>query len=59
MAYSLVSGIMSLIIGIVMIVGGASGQLVLRGTNRSDLLMILGVIVIAYGAYVTYKSRQS
>ena len=59
MAYSLVSGIISLIIGIVMIVGGASGQLVLRGTNRSDLLMILGVIVIAYGAYVTYKSRQS
>ena len=59
MAYSLVSGIISLIIGIVMIVGGASGQLVLRGTNRSDLLMILGVIVIAYGAYVTYKSIQS
>ena len=59
MAYSLVSGIISLIISIVMIVGGASGQLVLRGTNRSDLLMILGVIVIAYGAYVTYKSRQS
>lgn len=58
MAYSTTSGIISLIIGIIMVAGGASGQLVLRGTNRSDLLMLLGIVVIAYGAFVTYKSRQ-
>lgn len=58
MAYSTTSGVISLIIGFVMVAGGASGQLVLRGTNRSDLLMLLGIVVLAYGAYVTYKSRQ-
>lgn len=56
---SKISGIISIIIGLVMIVGGGTGNLVLRGTNRSDLLMILGFIVIAYGAYVTYKSQQA
>lgn len=54
---SKISGIISIIIGLVMIVGGGTGNLVLRGTNRSDLLMILGFIVIAYGAYVTYKGQ--
>lgn len=53
------SGIWALILGIIMIVGGASGQLVLRGTNRSDLLMGLGVLVLIYGIYALYKATRS
>jgi hypothetical protein len=55
---SKISGIISVIIGLIMVIGGGTGNLVLRGTNRSDLLMILGIIVIAYGAYVTYKATK-
>ena len=52
------SSIYAFIIGTIMIIGGASGNLVLRGTNRSDLLMLLGIVVIAFGIYNAYKSKN-
>ena len=54
----LTSSIYAFIIGTIMIIGGASGNLVLRGTNRSDLLMLLGIVVIAFGIYNAYKSKN-
>ncbi len=40
-----------IIIGIVMIVGGASGKLALRGTNSSGALVVVGVLLLGYGIY--------
>lgn len=42
-------GIVSIIIGIGMIVGGLSGGLVLRGTNSSGGLAVVGGIVMVIG----------
>jgi hypothetical protein len=39
----------SLIGGIVMIVGGLSGSLVLRGTGSSGALVLLGIVVLIIG----------
>ena len=55
---NITSSIYAFIIGTIMIIGGASGNLVLRGTNRSDLLMLLGIVVIAFGIYNAYKSKN-
>ena len=41
----------SLIMGILMVVGGASGKLVLIGTNSSTALTIVGVIIAAFGLF--------
>jgi hypothetical protein len=41
----------SIIIGIVMIVGGLSGNLVLIGTNSGVALAVLGGILILRGIY--------
>jgi hypothetical protein len=41
----------NIIIGIVFIVGGLSGKLVLRGTNSSMALVVVGFILVAVGIY--------
>jgi hypothetical protein len=46
----------NIIIGIFMIVGGASGKLVLVGTHSSAALMVLGVGLVIWG--VVSKLRQ-
>jgi hypothetical protein len=40
-----------IIIGIVMIVGGATGKLVLIGTNSSAALVVLGVVMVVWGVF--------
>ena len=42
-------GIGNIIVGVIFIIGGLSGQLVLRGTNSSGLLAVLGVGLIIWG----------
>jgi hypothetical protein len=42
-------GIISIVIGLVMIVGGLSGKLVLIGTHSGMALAGLGVVVILLG----------
>jgi len=44
-------GLWSVLVGLVMIIGGASGQLALRGTNSSTALIVVGVCVLAFGGY--------
>jgi len=39
----------NILIGIIFIIGGASGQLVLRGTNSSDALIFVGIGLVIWG----------
>ncbi len=41
----------SIIIGLIMIIGGLSGKLVLIGTNSGGLLALVGVLVLGRGIY--------
>ena len=50
--------IIGLIIAIVMIIGGLSGGLVLRGTNSSGLLVIVGLGFAAYELYRAWRNGQ-
>ena len=44
--------------GLIMIGGGASGQLALRGTNSSGALMTVGGILIAVGIFQMSKAQS-
>lgn len=41
----------NIIVGIIFIIGGLSGQLVLRGTNSSAALVVLGIFLIGRGIF--------
>jgi hypothetical protein len=47
----------SIIIGLVFIVGGLSGQLALIGTNSGVALAVVGVLLIGRGVYRIRKQR--
>lgn len=49
----------NIIFGLVAIVGGASGQLVLRGTNNSTALMVVGAGLVIYGIFQVVRGNQS
>jgi uncharacterized membrane protein YfcA len=49
----------SLIVGIFMVIGGASGKLVLIGTNSSTALVIVGVVVAAFGLFQMLANKQA
>lgn len=51
--------ILSLFGSIAMIIGGASGRFVLRGTNSSTGLVVAGVLWLIYDIYqlATHRSR--
>ena len=50
-------GIISIIIGVVFIIGGLSGRLVLIGTNNGPALAVLGAVIIVIGVIRVAKSR--
>ena len=50
-------GIGNIIFGLIFIVGGASGQLALIGTNSSGLLVVLGVGLLGWGGYQAYSGQ--
>lgn len=56
----ILSEIYPVLLGIVFVVGGLSGQLVLRGTNSSTLLALFGAGICVYGIIriATLKSRM-
>lgn len=43
-------GVISIIIGIIFIIGGLSGRLVLIGTHSGPALAVVGVLLILVGA---------
>jgi hypothetical protein len=51
-------GIVNIIIGLVFIVGGLSGQLSLRGTQSGPLLAVVGVGLVGLGIYRLAKKRS-
>ena len=44
-------GIINIIIGLVFIIGGLSGQMSLRGTHSGGGLAIVGVVLILFGVF--------
>ena len=52
-------GILSIIIGGVMVAGGLSGQLVLRGTGSGGGLAAVGALVIGIGVYRIVRAKNA
>jgi hypothetical protein len=50
-------GVISIIIGIVFIVGGLTGNMALRGTSSGPALAVVGGLLIALGVYRIVASR--
>jgi hypothetical protein len=48
----------NIVFGLVFIIGGASGQLALRGTNSSGALMVVGGILVAVGIFQVVKAKS-
>ena len=48
----------NIIFGLIMLVGGLSGEMVLIGTQSSDALTILGAIILAVGIYQMLKKQD-
>ncbi len=51
--------VITLIVGLVMFLGAASGNYVLRGTNSSEALLVVSLLVMAYGGYKIYSATKS
>jgi len=47
----------SVIVGLVFIAGGLSGQLALVGTNSGTALAVVGVLIVGRGIYRIRKQR--
>ena len=52
------TGIFNIVIGGVMIVGGAMGELALLGTNSSPAIVVVGVIVAGMGVVQIIKLKR-
>jgi hypothetical protein len=52
--------IIYIIIGLVLLVGGLSGQLVFRGTDSGPLIAVVGAGLMIYGGYQVWtKTAKS
>jgi predicted phage tail protein len=49
----------SIVFGIIMIIGGASGKLVLIGTNSSTALVVVGVAMAAFGVFQMMSKKNT
>jgi len=49
----------SVIIGLIFIVGGLSGQLALIGTNSGTALAVVGVLILGRGIYRIRKQPRA
>jgi hypothetical protein len=56
---SIVGRIIGIGISLVMIIGGLSGELVLRGTNSSTALVIVGVLLLVFEIVMLAASNQN
>jgi hypothetical protein len=48
----------NIVIGVVMVVGGLSGKLALKGTNSSGALAAIGAGLVVWGIVQIVRSRQ-
>ena len=51
-------GVLSVVIGLVMVVGGLSGRLVLMGTHSGTALAVLGGVIIVIGVARIIAARR-
>jgi len=51
--------IIQLLLSIALIIGGLSGEFVLRGTNSSGLLVVFGFVWLIYDIYAIYKYQTA
>jgi hypothetical protein len=56
---SAMGGVINILIGLVLVGGGLSGNLVLRGTDSGPLLAVLGAGLVAYGGYQLWRARRT
>jgi uncharacterized membrane protein YgdD (TMEM256/DUF423 family) len=49
----------NIVIGVVFIIGGLSGQLALRGTESGPALAALGGVLLIWGIVQVVRSRKS
>lgn len=47
----------NIVIGLVFIVGGLSGEMALRGTDSGGALAVLGVVLVGAGVYRLVKPQ--
>lgn len=47
----------NIIIGLVMIIGGATGKLALRGTHSSGGLVVVGILLLGWGIFSLTRNR--
>ncbi len=48
----------NIIIGVVFIAGGLSGNLALRGTQSGEALAVLGVVLVIWGGVQVVRGRN-
>jgi hypothetical protein len=48
----------NIVIGIVFIIGGLSGGMALRGTGSSGALAVFGAVLLLWGLYQVFGSRE-
>lgn len=48
----------NIVIGVVFIVGGLSGNLALRGTQSGELLAALGGVLVIWGGVQMFRARN-
>jgi len=48
----------NIVIGLIMLVGGLSGQLSLIGTNSPGALAVVGGVLIAWGVYQVSRAKK-
>ena len=55
----MIMNVFGIIVSIIFIIGGLGGYLVLRGTNSSELLVILGIILFIWNVYSIINRNKS
>jgi hypothetical protein len=50
---------LSIIIGLVMLIGGLSGKLALKGTESGGALAVLGGVLIAWGVFRLVTAKRT
>jgi hypothetical protein len=50
---------LTILLGILFIIGGLSGQLVFIGTNSGVLLAVVGLILVIWGGYRMYQRSRT
>ena len=49
----------NIVIGVLFVIGGLSGQFALRGTESSGALAVIGAGLIGWGVFQVFRARRS